>query len=216
MTARTSAIVVAASCIAFAVGIAVSQNQGGPDENAIKRQMMAALEQKGQPAPEHQRLEALVGDFDLSIAMMMGPGVPPVTARSSAHGRWVLGGRFVQITSDAAEGELFSVSSISYVGFDKRKSKYFWWGIDSTDTYSVFAEGDYDEGTRSLVLYGTNIEPELGGQTRFKTTFVLEAPDAHTMSVAFEVPAEMRAMMPEDAVDAEGFIRIMESRASRR
>ena len=216
MTTRTSAVIVAAVGISFAAGMAVSQNQPGPDQNGIKAQMMAALEQKGQPAPEHRRLEALVGDFDLTVSMMMGPGVPPVTARSSVRGEWVLGGRFVRITSEAVEDETLKMSSISYVGYDKRKNKYFWWGIDTTDTYSVFAEGVYDEATRSIVLYGVNFEPEMGGESRFRTTFALDGPDAHGLSVAFELPAEMRGMMPQDALDEEGFMTIMESRATRR
>lgn len=201
--------------IAFLAGYAVSE-EAGTDAREEKKEMVEMMAAKGQPTEAHKRLEAMVGEFETTLAMTMGPGAPSMTARSTAKGRWVLGGRFIEMTTEPAPDEEFRMSSISYFGYDARIGKYFWWGIDSSDTYSVFAEGEYDEATKSLVLYGENFEPDLGGKVPFRTTIGLGGPAAYTLDVAFEMPEAYRAQMPEGTLDADGFMDVMTSSAAKK
>ena len=215
MKRTTILVTTAVAGLAFLAGYAVSQ-EGDAGEREMKKQMMEMMAAKGQPTEAHRRMEAMVGEFDTTVAMTMGPGAPSMTAHSIAKGRWVLGGRFVEMTTEPAADEEFRMSSISYFGYDARTKKYFWWGIDSSDTYSVFAEGEYDEATKSLVLYGENFEPDAGVMMTFRTTMALGGPAAYTLDVAFEIPEAFRAQMPEGTTDAAGFMDVMTSSAMKK
>jgi len=213
---RTTAIVAAASiaAVAFFAGIAVSQ-PAAPDQldpKEMKRQAIAMMGVKGQPTENHKLLDPFTGEFDVDTRLFMGPGLPPIEARSITKAAWVLGGRFVEAHATPGKGEEFPMSSIGYLGFDTRTKKYFWWGIDSTDTYSVFAEGGYDAETRTFTLYGENLEPTLGGMTKFKAVFKVLARDGYKLAIKFRVPKEMAA----GDVDAEGYATILELTAKRR
>jgi len=210
MNRTTMLVATASAAVAFAAGLAISQ-PAAPDQSAMKKQIAAMMAAKGQPTADHKLLEPLIGERDMTISMNMGPGMPPLTAHAKARGEWVLGDRFVHLSTEPAEGEELQISSIGYIGFDTRTKKYFWWGIDSTDTYSVFAEGVYDDVTKSLVLLGENLEPEMGGKAKFRTIFNLDPASDARMSIAFAIPDEMRGQMPEGAIDAEGFMTIMSS-----
>ena len=213
----TLLIPIAAAAIAFLAGLAISQPAVPQlDAQEMKKQAIAMMATKGQPTENHKLLEPFTGTFDVDTKMIMGAGMPPMEARSITEAKWVLGNRFVEAHAIPARGEDFPMSSIGYLGYDTRTSKYFWWGIDSTDTYSVFAEGAYDAETKTFTLYGENLEPDLNTKMKFKAVFHVKSRDAYTMAIRFQVPPEMAAAMPADAVDAEGYTTIMELSAKRR
>ncbi|TWT40926.1 hypothetical protein RAS1_36140 [Phycisphaerae bacterium RAS1] len=180
-----------------------------------KKQIAAMMAMKGQPGSEHKMLDALAGSFDVEIKMSMMPGTPPLVAHAVFEGQWVLGKRFIQTMSKPAAGEELKIESISYFGFDQRTEKYFWWGIDNTDTYSVFAEGEYDETSKTVTLFGENLEQGVG-KMKFKVVLKLESADKHTMAVMFQAPEAMRATVPAGALDKDGWFAIMESVATRK
>ena len=167
-----------------------------------KKQIAAMMGMKGQPGPEQKFLETLVGTFDTEYNLTTMPGTPPLVAKGSQKGEMVLGGRFLQVHSTPAADEELKIESLSYLGFDNRNKKYFWWGIDSTDTYSVFAEGDMDPATKTITLLGENEEPGMG-KMPFKTIFKLADPDRTTMEIWFQFKGAPGA-------EADGWFRIME------
>lgn len=167
-----------------------------------KKQIAAMMGMKGQPGPEQKFLETLVGTFDTEYHLSMMPGTPPLVAKGTQKGEMVLGGRFLQVHSTPAADEDLKIESLSYIGFDNRNKKYFWWGIDSTDTYSVFAEGTMDPATKTITLLGENEEPGMG-KMPFKTIFKLADPDRTTMEIWFQFKGAPGA-------DADGWFRIME------
>lgn len=158
----------------------------GPD----KKQIAAMMAMHGKPGKEHELLASMVGEFEGTLSMSMGPGMPPITAKTRMHGQWVLGQRFVQVTSTPAPGEELPMESISYFGFDRRANKgqgaYTWTGFDNTDTYSVHAEGAYDEATRTFTLLGENEEPGMG-KVPFKTVIAVGEGGSSTMSIWFKM-----------------------------
>ena len=80
----------------------------------------------------------------------------------------------------------------------------FAFGIDTTDTYPVFAEGDYDEETMTFTLYGENLEPNLGRMVPFKFIFDFENEDRYTSEVWFQMEGAPGA-------DEEGWFPVLES-----
>ncbi len=180
-----------------------------------KKQLAAMMAMQGQPGPEHKVLQSMGGTFDATIEMNMMPGAPPLVAHATLESTLVLGGRFVQSVSRPAEGEDLKVESISYLGYDKRAKKYFWWAIDSTDTYSVHAQGDYDAASKTLTLLGENEEPGMGTM-KFRTTFVLTDDDHRTMSLHFQANEQMKKMAPAGALDKDGWFPVMSMKLARK
>jgi len=218
MKRSTILIATASAALAFGAGLAVSQ-PAAPDQldpKEMKKQAIAMMGAKGQPTENHKLLAPFVGEFDVDTRLSMGPGLPPLEAKSITKSTWVLGNRFVEAHATPAPGEEFPMSSIGYLGFDTRSNKYFWWGIDSTDTYSVFAEGGYDAETRTFTLYGENLEPTLGGMTKFKAVFKVLPSDGYKLAIRFHVPKEMAGAVSPDDMDAEGYATILELTAKKR
>lgn len=172
-----------------------------------RKSIAAMMEKHGGPAEEHKLLEPLVGDFNVEFRMSMMPGQPPLIARAKGTAKWILGGRFVQAETGPAEGEELKMASQSTFGFDKRSKKFFWIAIDSSDTYSVFAEGDYDKDSRTFTLLGENEEPGMG-KVPFKTIIRLVSDDERLFQVWFQFKGAPGA-------DAEGWFKVMEASYTR-
>lgn len=187
-----------------------------PQPGAIdKKQLAAMMAMKGQPAAEHQVLDALTGTFDVEFKLTMMPGTPPIVSNAVATSQWVLGKRFVQSTMLPAAAEELKMESINYYGYDKRTKKYFLWGIDSSDTYSIFAEGDYDATTKTFTFTGENLEEGIGNMTfRFVTT--LDRPDGFTQRLFFQLPEAARGQAPAGVLDKDGWFTVVTMTATRR
>lgn len=172
-----------------------------------KKTIAAMMEQRGGPAEEHKLLEPLVGEFNVEIRMSMMPGQPPLIARALGRARWIFGDRFIQAETRPADDEELKISSLSTFGFDKRSKKFFWIGIDSSDTYSVFSEGDYDKDTKTFTLLGENEEPGLG-KVPFKTVIQIVNDDERLFQVWF-------LFNGAPGTDADGWFKVMEAAYAR-
>lgn len=216
--AWSSMAVVGAAGILIGVGVTRARTTGEPpagDAPGVKapgmdkKAIASMMAMRGQPSDAHKVLDAMVGDFDMNVSLMMGPGMPPLSIASSSKASWVLGKRFVEIRNAPAPGEELKMESISYLGYDQRTSKYFWWGVDNTDTYCVYAEGDYDAGTKTLTLWGHNTEPGMG-EVKFRTRFTLgEA--TRGMAIDFQANDAMKKMAPAGAIGADGMFPVMKA-----
>jgi hypothetical protein len=217
MTRRFTRLIVPAASLVLCVAAASAQQPApGAPGMPSKKEIAAALAQSGKPAPEHKNLAPLVGEFDFEVRMNVAPGAPPIVAKGTNKAEWVLGERFVASVTEPAADEELKVGSISYFGYDKRTKKYFWFGIDSTDTYSVFAEGDYDPATRTFTLYGENLEEQLGGKARFKNVLTLNDDGSRTMKIMFQAPEAVRGQMPPGMADKDGWFLAAEMVATRK
>ncbi len=203
-----------ASAAALTLFVAAASAQQPPPAPGAgmpsKKEIAASLAQQGKPGPEHKNLAPLVGEFDFEVRMNVAPGVPPIVAKGSNKADWVLGERFVASVTEPAADEELKVGSISYFGYDKRTKKYFWFGMDSTDTYSVYAEGDYDAATRTFTLYGENLEEQLGGKAKFKNVLTINDDGGRTMKIMVQAPEAVRGQMPPGMADKDGWFSVAE------
>lgn len=187
---------------AILTGLAPSQPDNKPAAPIDKKMIAAAMATQGLPVDEHKVLESMVGDFDVELRISMMPGQPPMVAHAKASGKWILGNRFIQYSTLPAEGEDLKMESLSTFGYDKRTKKYFWIGIDSTDTYAVFAQGDYDKATQTLTLLGENLEPGQG-MVPFK---VIIKPEGENRS--FQLWFQIKGA---PGADADAWFKVVES-----
>lgn len=154
------------------------QRNAPPD----RAQMLMALERASAPKAQHQALAGFVGQYTYTGELAMGVG-EPVRIRGECKGVSIIGNRYVELTATSSAGEPPTIESRSVLGYDSRKDKYTFWGVDSLGTGSVTAEGAYDAATRTFTLYGVDVEGDR--QTRYRFVFRLED-SGYRMMVEFE------------------------------
>jgi hypothetical protein len=207
-----SAIFVSCMALAAVGGAAINQpaekTQPAETGRIDKKAFMAAIDRAGGPAPEHAFLEPMVGEFDCQISMWPRPGAEALTAKATSTGTWIMGKRFVQLENSPAEGEELKIDTMQILGYDKRTSRYFNWGIDSTNTYCLLARGTRNEGDGTFTLLGRD---EVPGRkhTSFKQVIKVESNDAFAVEVHIQAPGAAGA-------DIEGWFRTIEIKYARK
>lgn len=154
---KTRIIVPSVAALLAASAIVIAQQQGAPAAPVVndpaKQKMMEEAMATMNPAPEHERLHAYVGEWTQHVSFTMEPGAPAVTSQAKAVGTLILGGRFLKLE---VKGEFMGqpFEALNIMGFDRRHNHYTIVGFDTLGTYSVSAQGSYDPAKNSLVLAG--------------------------------------------------------------
>ena len=102
-------------------------------------------------APEHVRLTAMVGVWDVEMTFWLKPGGPGVTTRGTATIRPLFDGLFIEETIEATlNGTPFT--TLSWTGFNIETRQYEATRIASMDTIRIAETGSYDEKTNHFEL----------------------------------------------------------------
>ncbi len=173
-----------------------------------KKTFIEIIDKAGSPAPQHQLLTALVGEFDCVISLWPIPGSPAITAKATATGRWIMGKRFVEISTSPAAGEELALESMQVLGFDKRSERFFCWSIDSTDTYSLLSRGTCDEQSSTFVFIGDDEVPGRARQS-FKQVIHVDSKQTYTSQVWLQTKDAKGA-------DVDGWVKTVEISFTRR
>lgn len=110
------------------------------------------------PVAAHEPLGDLVGSWTVKSIFTPGPGSQPLVSTGSAEAQWVIGGRFLQVSSNLTHEGVKS-ESLVHLGFDTRHKQYTLHAIDSFGTFATDAAGAYDAATRTFTLRGKLEEP---------------------------------------------------------
>lgn len=155
------------ACLVFAAcGVAVAQD---PKE----------FSKLSKPGPEHEKLAALVGTWELTIE--------GVKEKGKAEYKSILGGRFIQEEANVSFGA-FAMEWVGIYGFDRQKKKYTAVWVDNMDTSTESGEGDMDAAGKVLSLSGQHLDPRSGKQAKFVWKIVRD--DEKTMRIEmYEVDA---------------------------
>lgn len=139
-----------------------------------------------QPGPQHKLLTDMVGKFTQKIKFNMAPG-QSMEGDGTGETKSIIGGRFIQINSI---GKMMGMETevMTIMGYDRRKNKYTLFSIDGMGTYSVSAEGDYDEATKFMTLRGTEDDPKANMKMDFKFVFDLSKDKTNKMDIIFINP----------------------------
>ncbi len=138
------------------------------------------------PGSQHKLLNDMVGKFTQKIKFNMAPG-QSMEGDGSGETKSIIGGRFIQINS---VGKIMGMETevMTIMGYDRRKNKYTLFSIDGMGTYSVSAEGDYDETTKIMTLRGTEEDPATKMKMDFKFVFNLSNDKTRKMDIIFINP----------------------------
>jgi hypothetical protein len=132
------------------------------------------------PGPAHERLKELIGTYEVTMRMSMGPeakGTSEITW--FAEGKWLQESWSVPMMGHESKG-------LTILGYDNFKERYVWTKVDSLQTTLPQASGHFDQSGDNLILWGTIDEPmtpEQDKQVKYvyrgfgKDKFVLEVHD---------------------------------------
>ncbi len=129
--------------------VAQPENTGQPTPEQIK----AMMAQTAAKAPEHKRLDALVGTWNAKMSFLMAPGGVPEVSQMKAEIKPVLGGRYVQSHYKGVfkfMGADIDFEGMGMMGYDKAAGKFTSaWG-DNLSTSMLYQSGTFKDGAIDL------------------------------------------------------------------
>jgi len=151
------AVVLAASAAATAAAIAVSATSD-PESRTSPQQ----------PGPEHARLAAMVGTWDVEMSIWSQPGRPALTVKATSTIRALFGGLFVE---EQIEGALMGTpfTTMAWTGFNTDTRKYEATRIASTNPIRIAETGVFDEKTKRFEL---SADYSMAGDTWHQRTVI--------------------------------------------
>ena len=112
--------------------------------------MMKKMMELGAPAEQHQMLAKMAGEWDCEVTEYpMFPGMQKKVSKGRAEFEVEFGGRFIEQEFESEfNGQKYE--GIGFIGYDKGKKVFFSTWMDNMSTQFMYAEGTYDESTRSM------------------------------------------------------------------
>jgi hypothetical protein len=159
-------------------GRAQTRSAEQSSQSEVKQRFAAAVERASAPTEQHKALNALVGDFDETVEVHLGPG-EPMRVHGSSKGQWIMGGRFVKLEGTADADEQLKGDRLVIYGYDPAATKYTLWQVESSSLSSTSATGDYDAATKTFTFDGTRSGPG-GAPLAFR--WVLKVADDGSMA----------------------------------
>src|SRR5437667_4006794 len=131
------------------------------------------------PGPEHARLTAMCGMWDVELTFWFRPGGPGVAVKATSTIRSLLGGTFVEETIEGTlNGSPFT--TLAWTGFNTATREYEATRIASTNTARIAEAGGFDEKTNQFEL---KADYPLAGETWHQRT-VIQQTSSDTMLAA--------------------------------
>ena len=135
------------------------------------------------PNENHEWLGQMVGQWDVTMKLFMGPGMPPMESKGTSTGRWLMDGRWLTLESEIPMFGM-PVKTVWTLGYDNFKQKYVGSNVNSFETAMRSAEGFRDQAGTSLHLYGTLDEYLTGEHDKMvRYTWKILSPDERTVEV---------------------------------
>ena len=126
------------------------------------------VEQPAQLDPEHARLSAMAGTWDVDMTFWLRPGGTGLTSKGVSMIQPLFGGLFIE---EKIEGRLNGTpfTTLAWTGFNTVTHRYEATRIASTNTIRIVETGGYDESTKQFEL---KAEYPLAGDTWHQRTVI--------------------------------------------
>lgn len=130
------------------------------------------------PDPEHARLTAMCGTWDVEMTFWLKPGAPGMTTKGTSTIRSLLDGLFIE---EKIDGQLNGMpfTTLSWTGFNTSSHEYEATRIASTNTSRITENGAWDQQAGRFELKGSY---NLAGDTWTQRTVI--QPTSADMMVA--------------------------------
>lgn len=135
---------------------AAADKAAPPAAPPMDAKVMEAMEKYATPGPEHAKLKALAGSWDVKVTFWMDPKAKPEEFTGKTEFKSLLGDRYImQEFSGTVMGMPFN--GIGLVGYNNALKKYEQVWIDSMSTGFITGAGAADkEGTITFAQQSTN------------------------------------------------------------
>jgi uncharacterized protein DUF1579 len=102
-------------------------------------------------SPEHQRLTAMAGTWDVDVTFWVKPDGPGITSKGTSTIRTLFDGLFIE---EKIEGTLNGVpfTTLAWTGYNTSTHQYEATRIASTNTIRIAETGTYDDKTKQFEL----------------------------------------------------------------
>jgi hypothetical protein len=135
------------------------------------------------PGPEHRRLDALAGRWDVALTIPAGPE-RTVEGKATCEAQWALDGRFMRVeyTSTFADKPL---TVVRYVGFDRHKSQFVEVQFESTHTDVMMSTGTISSDGKTITTRGKHRDSASGEEVEVRSVTTLVDRDAFTLQMTY-------------------------------
>jgi hypothetical protein len=158
---RPLACSIAALVAVSAIAVATTANAGPPAASITESRVSA-------PGPEHARLTAMCGTWDVEMTFWLKPGAAGLATKATSAIRSLFDGLFVE---EKIEGALNGApfTTLAWTGFNSSTHQYEATRIASTNPGRIVETGGYDETTRQFEL---KADYPLAGDTWHQRTVI--------------------------------------------
>ena len=141
-----------------------------------------AIWAQGEPAaksdPSHDRLRALVGDWNVDVVYVLAGNERRSTAQM--HAEWILNRHFVRQEYAAPMGQSV-LNTLQVVGYDPVRRKFTILKMDSLDDAMLYGEGDISADGRVVTLTGERSDMMTRTTARLRQVLTLTDDDHFTL-----------------------------------
>lgn len=131
---------------------------------------MKAWMEYSTPGESHKALAKSDGSWSGDVSMWPSMDAPPMTSKATMTNKMILGGRYQQSTfSGNFMGMPFE--GVGTMGYDNYLKKYVSTWIDNMGSGIMKMEGTWDEGSKSMTLTGTSINPANGKECTMREVY---------------------------------------------
>jgi len=134
------------------------------------------------PGPDHERLNALIGEWTTTIKQWTGPESEAVELTGTMTSRWILDGRFVEERAENGTSQGGRYESLGYLGYNRQTELYerFWMTNSST---GVFTErGRYDPDENVIRMEGSEMAAGSLVVILTASELKIESPSRHVLT----------------------------------
>lgn len=156
--------------------------------------VLQAMAEAGKPSAEHQKLQPLVGDWNLTVKMWTDPAQPPAELHGTVERKWIMGGRFVQETVEGEfDGKPFEATGLwGYDGAQKKFTTVRACGLCGIVSTSL---SDFDAADGKFECTTEGVCPLSGETVKGRDEVVIESDDKIVMNVFKTIDGkEVKAM----------------------
>lgn len=145
--------------------ISIFAQSSTDDQKAAEQKWMAYMT----PGAAHEKFAKATGEWEAKMQMWMAPETEPTTTTGTVKAEMILGGRYLQMKYNSIFMGM-PYEGISTDGYDNAKKVYFNTWVDNMGTGIMYAEGKYDEGSKTTFYTGKMCDPISGKDLPYRQT----------------------------------------------
>ena len=176
---RVSMMAALAAVVSLLVaGVGLAQEMT-PEQQA---EMMKATS----PGEHHGHIKVLAGSYTYVAKMWMAPGTDPVTSEGKAEKKLIMGGRYLQ---DTSEGDFMgrSFTGMGTMGYDNMQGHYINTWIDNFGTGIMVAHGSCSVD-KTWTLKGETLSPMTQTMAPFQQVIRVVDENTHVLEWSWGMP----------------------------